>query len=241
MNKILTLFIWTLILAGLSACTLLDRGPKPLEDSPWELAQAGSSAMEESRYRQAIKYFTDLKDKYPFSTHTPVAEVALGDAYFKALNYEGAVNSYLEFIEMNPRHELVPYALFRTGLANYSMFKTVDRPQTNMLEAVEYFNRVIESYPDTPYAEYSEYYIHQARKKQAEHELFVADFYWKSKRYGAAWKRYEYIIQNFQDLPEIQEYAAKRSRTSYFRYQQAKAKQKQDREQGSWKDWFSWL
>ncbi|WP_052507032.1 outer membrane protein assembly factor BamD [Desulfonatronovibrio magnus] len=233
--------IITILILSLTGCTLFQRGPRPLEDTPWELAQAGTSAMEEERYRQAIRYFSELKDRYPFSPHTPVAEVALGDAYFKAGNYTAAVNAYREFIEMNPRHELTPYALFRTGLANYSKFRTVDRPQGHMVEALEYFHRVKETFPDTPYAEYSSYYIVQSRLRMAEHELFVADFYWRSKKYGAAWQRYEYVLENFEDLPEIIDYARQRSQISYYKFQKEESRNKKHEDQGSWRDWFRWL
>ncbi|WP_028575761.1 outer membrane protein assembly factor BamD [Desulfonatronovibrio hydrogenovorans] len=241
MKKLLIQTISILTMLSLWGCAFFDRGPRPLEDSPWELAQAGTSAMEEERYRQAIRYFSELKDRYPFSPHTPVAEVALGDAYFQSGNYTAAVNAYREFLEMNPRHELVPYTLFRTGLANFSKFKTVDRPQTHMVDALEYFHRVRESYPDSEYAEYAGYYIVQARTKMAEHELFVADFYWRTKRYGSAWQRYRYVVENFKDLPEIAEYASQRSKVSYYKFQKDQSRQKRDEDQGSWRDWFEWL
>ncbi|RQD64555.1 MAG: outer membrane protein assembly factor BamD [Desulfonatronovibrio sp. MSAO_Bac4] len=229
------------IVISASGCTYFDRGPRPLEDTPWELAQAGSSALEEERYRQAIRYFSELKDRYPFSPHTPVAEVALGDSYFKSGNYTAAINAYREFLELNPRHELVPYTMFRTGLANYSKFKTIDRPQTNMVEALEYFHLVKESFPDSEYAEHAAFYIVESRKRMAEHELFVADFYWRTNRYGPAWHRYRYVVDNFQDLPEITEYARQRSKVSYYKFQKDNSKQKRHEDQGSWRDWFSWL
>ncbi len=241
MKNVLRFFVFLVLALSLSGCTYFQSGPRPLEDSPWELAQAGTLAMEEERYRQAIRYFSDLKDKYPFSPHTPTAEVALGDAYFKSGNYTAAVNAYREFLELNPRHELVPYVLFRTGLANFSKFKTVDRPQNHMDEAVEYFQRVIESYPDTEYAEHARYYVVQSRIKKAEYELFVADFYWRAGRYGPAWQRYRYVVENFQDLPEIAEYAQERSRISYYKFQKDQSRQKRDQDQGTWKDWFRWL
>lgn len=225
----------------ISGCAFFDRGPRPLEDTSWELAQAGTSAMDEGKYRLAIKYFSDLKDKYPFSPHTPTAEIALGDAYFKSGNYTAAVNVYLEFLEMNPRHEMVPYVLFRTGLANYNMFSTVDRPQTHMIEAQEYFQRVIDSYPDSEYAGHARYYIDQSRLKMAEHELFIADFYWRTQRYGSAWQRYSDVVENFQDIPEIVEYAEERSKVSYYKFQEEQSRQKKDQDQGSWKDFFDWL
>ncbi len=242
--KILTSYlvlVSVLAIFCISGCALLERGPRPLEDSPWELAQAGTSAMEQERYRLAIRHFSDLKDKYPFSPHTPVAEVALGDAYFKAGNYTAAVNAYIEFIEMNPRHELVPYALFRAGLANYSKFKTVDRPQPHMVEAQEFFQRVIETFPDSQYAQYSEYYIVRSRIRKAEHELFVADFYWRTKRYGSAWQRYRYVVDNFSDLPDIYQYAKEQSKVSYYKHQKDQSRKKREQDQGSWKDWFRWL
>ncbi|WP_291322852.1 outer membrane protein assembly factor BamD [Desulfonatronospira sp.] len=239
-NLILSIILM-FALAAQSGCAWFQRGPDPLEDTPQELAQAGVDAMEQERYKKAIEHFSDLRDRFPFSPHTPRAEIALGDAYMKSGNYVAAITVFTEFAEMNPRHEMIPYVLFRTGLAYYNKFTSIDRPQRNMQQALEYFRRVVQVYPETEYAEYSRYYKKQCRIKMAEHELYIADFYWRTKRYGSAYERYRYVEQNFEDLPKIVEYARERAKTSYFKHQEHASRHKRATDEGSWRDWLDWL
>ncbi len=241
MNRIILYGFLIVCLMAQAGCAWFQRGPQPLEDTPQELAQAGMDAMEQERYRRAIEHFSALKDRFPFSPHTPQAEVALGDAYFKSGNYDAAITVFNDFAEMHPRHELIPYVLFRTGLAHYNKFASIDRPQRNMEQAIEYFRRIKEAYPDSDYAAYVDYYIMQCRTRMAEHELQIADFYWRTQRYGSAWHRYEHVSENFTDLPEIAEYARQRAKSSYFKHLEAKSQEKRAAEHGSWRDWFDWL
>ncbi len=241
MRKKILYLLLILAFTAQTGCAWLQRGPQPLEDTPQELAQAGMDAMDQERYRLAIEHFTALRDQYPFSPHTPMAEVALGDAYYKAGRYDAAITVFTDFMDMHPRHELIPYVLFRTGLAHYNKFRSIDRPQRNMQHALEYFRRIKQAYPESEYAEYADYYMLRCRTRIAEHELHIADFYWRTGRYGSAWQRYKYVADNFSDLPEIVEYAQERAKTSYFRHQEEESRQKRAAEHGSWRNWFDWL
>ncbi|MFP4168673.1 MAG: outer membrane protein assembly factor BamD [Desulfonatronovibrionaceae bacterium] len=226
----------------LSGCGFIDYYfLEPPEDTAQELAEAGYSAMHEEDYGQAIDYFTKLKDRYPFSPYTAKAEVSLGDAYFMDKQYKAAVEIYKEFESLHPRHEAIPYVLYQIGVANYEQFRSLDLPQTNMNEALEYFRRVKESYPNTEYAEASEEYIQKCRRFQAEHEVYVADLYWRMEKYLSAWKRYEYITEEFGDIEDISDYATRRGELAYFLHQKDNSKKELEKEQGSWKQWFDWL
>ena len=237
LTALLLLFLW-----GSMGCGTVDYFClKPPEDTAQELAEAGRAAMAEKDYDAAIEYFTKLKERYPFSPYTPDAELALGDAYFLDEQYKAAVDTYKEFESLHPRHKAIPHVLFQIGLANFKQFDSIDRPQTNMEEALQYFRRVQQGFPETPYAEKAGDYITQCRRYQAEHELFVADFYWRREDFGAAWKRYAYVAEEFAELPKIQDYARDRQEIAYLRYQQHRSQTKREEEQGSWKQWFDWL
>jgi outer membrane protein assembly factor BamD len=197
--------------------------------------------MSDKDYDAAIEYFTKLKERYPFSPYTPDAELALGDAYFLDEQYKAAVESYKEFESLHPRAEGIPYVLFQIGVANVRQFESIDRPQTNMQEALQYFRRVKQGFPNTRYAQECQDYIHKCRRYQAKHELYLADFYWRTEKYGAAWKRYSYVIEEFSDLPQVQSYAQEREKLAYLRYQESLSQQRREQEQGSWKQWFDWL
>ncbi len=226
----------------LSGCGLIDYFylPPP-EDTAQELFEAGNDAMREKDYASAIEYFTGLKDKYPFSPYTIEAELSLGDAYFLDEEYLLAVDTFKEFETLHPRHEAIPYVLFQIGNANLLSFVSIDRPQTNIAEAYNYFMRLQDSYPGTEYAVKAQSYLHTCRKYMAEHEIYVADFYWRTEHYMSAYKRYTSVVETYGDIEEYQEYAKERARLSYLKSQQDLSKQELERREGSWKDYFGWL
>jgi outer membrane protein assembly factor BamD len=227
---------------ALSGCGLIDYFflPPP-EDTAQELFEAGQDAMHDKNYDDAVEYFTKLKDRYPFSPFTPRAELALGDAYFLDEEYMLAVDAYKEFEALHPAAEETPYVLYQIGVCNYRQFESVDLPMNMVVDALEHFYRVEESYPGSKYAEAAKDYIVRCRKLLAEHELFIADFYWRTERYGSAWKRYQYVVDNFQDLPKITKYARKRAEYSYYEFQKTVSAEERARIYGSWKQWFDWL
>jgi len=242
MNKPLRVFLTVALLLFLSGCGFIDYFflPPP-EDTAQELFEAGQDAMKEKNYDDAAEYFTKLKDRYPFSPYTPEAELALGDAYFLDNRFDEAVDAYKDFESMHPRHERIPYVLYQIGVSNYKQFKSIDMPQEHVAEALEYFLRLVEAFPDDPYAEEAGKSVQNCRRYLAEHEIFVADFYWRVERYGAAWKRYRRIAQEFKDLPDVVDYALKRAEIAYLRFQKNRSEEERERIQGSWKQWFDWL
>lgn len=234
-------------LLALTLCTVTGCGfidyflVGPPEDTAQELFEAGVDAMHAKEYGKASDFFSKLKDRYPFSPYTPLAELGLGDALFMNEKYQEAVDAYKEFETMHPTHEETPYALYQIGVAYFKMFQSIDLPMANIQEGLEYFYRVEESYPGTKYAEGSKQYVVKCRRLMAEHELFVADFYWRATRYVSAWKRYEYVGENFGDLPDIKDYARRRAEFAYYEYQKTLSTKERERIQGSWKRWFDWL
>ncbi len=242
-NRLIRLLFVPLMLSTLVGCGLIDYYflPPP-EDTAQELYEAGREAMAEKKYYDAVEYFNKLKDRYPFSPYTPAALIALGDAHFLNEDYAEAAAAYEEFETMHPRHEEIPYVLYQLGVSNYKRSESIDKPQDTMHEALETFHVLVANFPDTEYGKEGADYILKCRKRLAEHELFVADFYWRTDQYGAAWKRYMYVLDNFKELPEVQEYANLRAQLSYLEYQKVLSEEERMQIEGSWKLWFrSWL
>lgn len=232
-----------LLLVLLSGCSLIDYYflPRP-EDTAQELYEAGAEAMNQGEYGDAAEYFNKLKDNYPFSPFTPKAEIGLGDAYFLDDKFLLAADAYKEFEALHPGHEDIPYVVFQVGMSNFKQFQSIDRRQDNINEGIEYFQRVIDSYPKSEYAAQAKEYIQKSRRILAEHEVYTADFFWRTKRYGSAWSRYKYIVENFSDLPDIKEYARKRAEYSYYEYQKTLSEEERMSQQESWfkfvRDWL---
>ncbi|ABB38862.1 outer membrane assembly lipoprotein YfiO [Oleidesulfovibrio alaskensis G20] len=230
------------LLATLSGCGIIDYFflPPP-EDTAQELFESGNDAMREKDYASATDYFSKLKDNFPFSPYAIEAELSLGDAYFLDEEYAMAAEAYKEFETLHPRHKAIPYVLFQIGNANLKSFVSIDRPQTNVAEAYEYFSRVRESYPGSEYAQKAGELLGECRRLMAEHELFVADFYWRTGKFRSAASRYQHVAQEFPDVEDLRAYAEEKGKIAYLRATEEKAQQDRDRRHGSWKQWFEWL
>ena len=241
MTKYLKRCLPILIVASLlSGCGFIDYFYLPMpEDTALELFEAGSDAMREEQYYEAIEYFTKLIDHYPFSPYTPQAEIGLGDAYYLNKDYVEAVDAYKEFEVLHPRHEEIPYVLLQIGVASHDSYISIDLQPNVLADGLQYLYQLVEVFPESPYVDAANEYIVKCRTKLAEHELFVADFFWRTDRYVAAWKRYSYVVDNYGDLPDIHAYAQKKAELAYLRYQELKSDKEKDREQGSLSGFFN--
>ena len=238
--RLLTSFVLLVLLSG---CVWLDNYfLPPAEDTAQELYEAGSDAMSEKDYVDAQQYFSKLKDRFPFSPYALKAELALADAYYLDDQYLMALDNYKEFEALHPSNENIPYVLYQIGNSNYNLFKSIDRRQENIKEGLEYFYRLQETYPDSKYAQAAKDLILKSRRILAEHEVYVADFFWRTEQYGPAWHRYQYVVENFSDVPDLRDYARRRAEYSYFEYQKTLSEEERQRIQGSWMLWLKeWL
>ena len=233
------LAVCTLLLSG---CGIIDYYflPPP-EDTAQELYENANDAMRDKDYQQAAEYYMRLKDNFPFSPYTVEAELALGDAYYLDERYPEAAESYKDFESMHPRHEAIPYVLYQVGMSDLKSFISVDRPTTAVQESLEYFGRLRETFPESEYAEKAADEIQNGRKIIAEHELYLGDVFWNMKRYGPAWKRYTYIVDNFPDVPDVCEHAREKAIAAYYRYREQPSEEARQQIQGSWRRWFDWM
>lgn len=242
MRRLLVPVVLTILLA-LSGCMWIDAYflPPP-EDTAQELYEAGADAMAEKEYNDAQDYFTKLKDRFPFSPFALKGELGLGDAYYLDEEYLLALEAYKEFEALHPSNENLPYVLYQVANSNMNMFRSIDRRQENIKEALEYLYRLVETYPDSQYAQAAKDQIVKSRRILAEHEVYMADHFWNTNRYGPAWHRYRYVVENFSDIPDIKAYAARRAESSYYEYQKTLSEKERERIQGGWMLWIKeWL
>ncbi|GFH62566.1 MAG: outer membrane assembly lipoprotein BamD [Candidatus Desulfovibrio kirbyi] len=225
-----------------SACGIIDMVYlPPAEDTAQEIFEAANDAMSEKNYVRAVELYNKLRDSYPFSPYALEAELSLADAYFLDEDYILAAETYKDFESLHPRHEAIPYVLYQTGMSLMKQFHSVDKATTELQEAYDLFNRLHQSYPDSQYASSSGEHMATCRKLMAEHELYVADVFWHMKKYGPAWRRYDYVVETFKEVPEVAEHAKEKGLAAYHYYREEQSVETRQKRQGSWKQWFNWL
>jgi len=242
MRKLIRFMMVAGLALCLSGCGIIDYFYLPVpEDTAQELFEAGNDAMREKNYAAAIDYYSKLKDTYQFSPYAIEAELSLADAYFLDEEWLAAIDSYKEFESLHPRHEAIPYVLFNIAVANKNMYQSIDRPISPIEEAYSYFKRIDDSYPDSEYSEQARRLMAECRRLMAEHELYIADFYFRMKKYGSAWLRYKGIVDNYKDVTEIYTHAEEKIQSAFINYREQQAKETMERREGSWKQWLDWL
>ncbi|NLI81585.1 MAG: outer membrane protein assembly factor BamD [Deltaproteobacteria bacterium] len=178
---------------------LFGKGGSTTEKNADLLAMEGMQKMREKKYGDAVKAFQKLKEQYPYSKYAILAELKLGDAHFYKKNYAEAAVAYEEFARLHPRNEVIPYVLYQIGMCHFLSFSTIDRDQEETRQAIEAFQRVIASHPDSEYARKARKQLVECQKRAAAREFYVGQFYYRSGEYAAAKGRLEKLNDAYPD------------------------------------------
>jgi outer membrane protein assembly factor BamD len=170
----------------------------------WE---AGQKAFEKKQWDNARQHFRRIIDGFPSSEYGPPARLALGDTYFNeggTGNYILAVGAYREFLTLFPSHSRSDYAQFQAAESFYKQRNGPDRDQTPTLRALEEYQRLIDIYPDSPYAERTRERIVELRQSLARSEYNAGYFYQRTRQAcRAAIARYEGILSEYPDYKRL--------------------------------------
>jgi len=187
---------------ALSGCSLFSwmQDKSMTRATPQGLYQQGSELYQKKKYEKAITIFQRVKDEYPLEDIAVLAEIGIADAHFSNEAYTEAYLAYDEFVNRHPTDENVPYALYQMGMSRYKLMDTIDRDQTETWKAKADFERLISRYPKSPFAVMAEKTLQEVKTKLAENEFYIGEFYFKSKKYKAALKRFEVIARDFPNI-----------------------------------------
>jgi outer membrane protein assembly factor BamD len=99
----------------------------------------------------------------------------------------------------------VSWAEYRRGLAYLKLAHRADRDQTATRQAAEAFQRLLGAHPTSEYAEDARKRLGEVRASLASHELYVARYYVRKKKYDAALDRLRGLVATYPDSPAGQE------------------------------------
>jgi outer membrane protein assembly factor BamD len=184
--------------------------------------ELGEKSLKDHDWTQADQYFQFTKSKFPYSQYASLAELRLADANFDQDKFVEAIDAYKNFIKDHPTHPKVDYAScqiakshFKDLPSGFFLFPPVyEKDQQELVDARSAINDFLLSYPRSEYQPEGQKMMAEVRKRLAEHEMYVANFYAKrGYNIAAAW-RYAGVVKNFGDTP----FAAEASRKAQELY-----------------------
>jgi len=176
---------------------------KKIEGDPETLYKQGLARFNKRDYPEALKKFEELKSSFPDSPpYTVWAELKVGDCHFLKKEYVEAIAAYEEFKKIHPSHEEIPYVQFQIGMSYFNQMLTLDRDQTPTKKALSSFEYLIAGYPPSLFTEKAREKVAFCKKRLADHEFYIGNFYYKHGRFEAAASRFEGLLEKFPKVPE---------------------------------------
>lgn len=155
----------------------------------------------DERYEEAVKKYSEVKNKYPYSQFATRAELAIADVYYKEESFGEAQINYQTFRELHPTHPQTDYVIFRTGMSFYQQLpESIDRDLSLANDAISSFDELIQKHPQSEFMKEAKEKRESSLKKLAEKEDYVGDFYFKRKIFDSALLRYEYLLTSYPNL-----------------------------------------
>jgi outer membrane protein assembly factor BamD len=200
--KIIFLAVCICMITGCSLWTWLGFGPSSPHGrgTPADLYRSGIEYYQDGKYKNAVSQFTRLREEYPLSQYTVLAEMGIADSYYSSGDYLMAEAFYREFMALRPTNENIPYAMFQLGMCNFKQMLGIDRDQEKTRTAAAAFESLIARFPSSKYSFMAEQRLRECRKRLGEHEFYVGRFYFRRGEYEAALRRFENIQQNYPNL-----------------------------------------
>lgn len=190
----IVLFVGLLVGAG---CSSLSTDP----NDPEALYKAAEQSFSDENYLIALEKFRDLKNRFPYSNRAIDAELRIADTYFAQESYPEAEAAYEIFKELHPTHSRSDYVQNQIALSYYNQIPdNIARDLSAAQLAIDSFQDLIKEYPSSQYIEGALVKLQEAKKKLAEHERYVANFYFQRRHYLSSSYRYASLLKQYSKM-----------------------------------------
>jgi len=176
---------------------------KTIEGDPESLYRQGLTRFNKRDYSEALKRFEQLKSSFPDSPpYTTWAELKVGDCHFFMKEYVEAIAAYEDFKKIHPTHEEMPYVQYQIGMAHFNQMLSRDRDQTFTKKALSNFEYLVATYPPSLFTAKAREKIEICKKRLADHEFYVGNFYYKHENPEAASLRFQGLLEQFPKMDQ---------------------------------------
>jgi outer membrane protein assembly factor BamD len=171
--------------------------------------ERGLTELKEENYPEAQKYFSFVRQKFPFSKFAVLAELALADTLFARESYQEAADAYKTFMRLHPTHENVEdgYAAYKIAQCYveempedwFLIPPAAEKDQSAVRDAYRELSDFIDKYPDSKHVPKAKELRKMVTQRLLDHEVYVARFYLDTGHPKAAVIRLETAIRRFPE------------------------------------------
>ena len=190
-----------LLVAGCSSSKVEEQVERPVEElynDALNTALAGNA-------KKAAPKFEEVERQHPYSSLAVRAQLMAAWAFYQDNNYPRAIASLDRFVELNPADERVEYAYYLKALSYYEQIVDVQRDAEMTKLAMQAFEELVRRFPEGEYYRDALLKIDLTRSHLAGKEMAVGRFYLNKQHYGAALRRFENVVNDYDTTNQVPE------------------------------------
>ena len=200
-----------MLLAG-CALTSLEKDPTS-KWGPDKLYNEARGELNNGAWDKARGLFEKLEIRYPFGAYAQQAQIEIAYCYFKSGDPTDALMATDRFLRLYPDSSKTAYVYYLRGLINFIRppwlvgralhYQISERDPEAIRQSFEAFKEVVTRYPDSRYYKDSLQRMIFLRNALADHEVHVADYYYRRGAYLSAVARAEMAIRTYDGAPSL--------------------------------------
>lgn len=215
MFKIVAPLALCLVIAT-SACTTTNYNKDEVPDvSPQNLYNTARQAMSSGNYGQARRYLEAIESRYPFGQLSEQVQLDLIYVYYKSRESDLTSAQIKRYLRLSPTSQYADYVTYMKGLNEIQQrsdmlqeFIGLDRSQkdpTHYYEAFKTFKGLLETYPNSAYANDARQRMIFIKYQLSKRELMIAKYYKKRGAYLSSIRHCQNILYSYRGTPYLKE------------------------------------
>jgi outer membrane protein assembly factor BamD len=211
MRRFLSWLVVAAALAATAACSSTKSDEKLIHDlagmDKQSMYDRGEGLYQDREYEQARQVFSFVYDTFPNDPIGHKAALRVADTFAVHRDAQSLTEARLRYKDFANRYPNDPdrdYALLMLG-NTYTVRKIrPDRDLSSAREAIAAYQQLVTLYPNSKHAGEAHDRIAELRDTLAQHEMLVAEYYAKNRRWHGALWRLEYLKVNYPDYPDME-------------------------------------
>ena len=165
-------------------------------ETPENLYALAMQDLQKENYEKAKVLFDEIEFNFPLSNEAIQSQIMTAFIEYAQMNYDEAIFKLNRIINRYPSHKNIDYAYYLKAICNFEQIENEYLDGSYNTEALESFNQVINRFPESKYTRDSKQKIIFIKENIAAKHMSIALFYLKQKKYLAAMRRYEKVIND---------------------------------------------
>jgi outer membrane protein assembly factor BamD len=201
--------------AVLAGCSSTPSDDQTASWSPNKLYAEAKDELNSGAYDKAVPLLEKLEGRAAGTMLAQQAQLEKAYAHYKANDQAQALATLDRFMKLHPASPALDYALYLKGIVNFndnlgilsflSKQDLSERDQKAAKESFEAFRELVTRFPDSRYTPDARARMTYIVNSLAQYEVHVARFYYSRGAYVAAINRAQSAINDYQDVPALEE------------------------------------